>query len=142
MLCLFLLSGATLAETWHTNWESAAKESKKTGKPILIDFTGSDWCGWCIKLHDEVFSKPEFKTWAAENVVLLELDFPRKKKQSAAVKKANTELAQKYNVEGFPTVVFAQADGKELGRFGYAKGGPTVWTKEAETKFLRKRPGR
>ena len=70
VLTLFLLTGFALADnsgpTWYTNWDKAAAAAKKENKPILMDFTGSDWCGWCIKLHDEVFSKDEFKSWASK----------------------------------------------------------------------------
>lgn len=135
-LALMLVSGAALAETgWHTDWDKAATESKKSGKPILIDFTGSDWCGWCIKLKEEVFDTAEFKSWASDNVVLLEIDFPRNTKQSDQVKAKNRALAQKYGVQGFPTIMFTKADGTVLGQYGYDKGGPENWTKKAE-KFL------
>lgn len=133
---LMLLSGAALAESgWHTNWADAAKESKNTGKPILMDFTGSDWCGWCIRLKEEVFSTAYFQKWAKANVVLLELDFPRGKPQSEETKAANQELARKYQIQGFPSIIFADATGKELGRYGYDEGGPENWTKTA-AQFL------
>lgn len=133
LLGLFLMTGASMAETgWHTDWAEAAKESKKTNKPILIDFTGSDWCGWCIKLKEEVFDTPQFKKWAKDTVVLLEVDFPRGKKQSEAVKEKNKKLAMKYQIEGFPTIMFVDHTGKALGRYGYDEGGPDVWTKKAE----------
>lgn len=140
LLSLLLLTGASLADAgWHTDWNKAAAESKSTGKPILMDFTGSDWCGWCIKLKEEVFNTPEFKKWAASKVVLMEVDFPRGKKQSEATKKANMALAEKYGIEGYPTIVFANAKGDELGRYGYDKGGPAVWTKKAETLMKKKK---
>ena len=136
LLTAFLLVGTAAAENWHTDWDKAQAESKKTGKPVLIDFTGSDWCGWCIKLKEEVFDTAAFKSWAKENVVLLEIDFPRNKDQSDAVKEKNTALARKYQVQGFPTILFTDAKGEELGRYGYDKGGPENWTKKAE-KFLQ-----
>lgn len=117
--------------TWLTSWDQAAKLSKQTGKPILADFTGSDWCHWCIQLKKEVFDKPAFKTWAKKNVILLELDYPEKKKQSAALKKQNEKLAEKYKIEGYPTVLFLDASGKKLGEYGYDEGGPSVWIKKA-----------
>lgn len=138
LLCCFLLSGAALAEAqWYTDWDKAEKASKAQNKPILIDFTGSDWCGWCIKLHDEVFSTAEFKSWAEKNVVLLEIDFPRESKITAEQKAENEALAKKFGVQGFPTIIFAKADGSELGRYGYDKGGPKVWTAKA-SKMLKK----
>jgi protein disulfide-isomerase len=132
LLCFFLLSGAALAEAeWQTDWAKAEKMAKAQNKPILIDFTGSDWCGWCIKLHDEVFSTSAFEKWATENVVLLEIDFPRQSEMSPEQKAANEALAKKYGVQGFPTIIFANAKGEELGRYGYDKGGPDAWTAKA-----------
>ena len=116
---------------WLTSLDKAMDESEKTGKPILSNFTGSDWCGWCIRLKKEVFNTPEFKAWARGKVVLLEVDFPRNKPQSAETKKKNRALATKYDVQGFPTIVFTDAAGKELGRSGYMRGGPKVWTAHA-----------
>lgn len=133
LLTLFIMTGGALAEgKWYTDWESAAKASKASKKPILINFTGSDWCGWCIRLKDEVFNTKEFKTWTDKNVVLLEIDFPRGKELPAAAVKKNEALAQKYGVEGFPTIIFADHSGKTLGRYGYDEGGPKVWTKKAQ----------
>lgn len=117
---------------WLTDIAKAKAEAAKAGKPILIDFTGSDWCGWCVKLKKEVFDTPEFTAWAKDKVVLLEVDFPQKKEQSAEVKKANRALAESYKIEGYPTIVIADAAGKELGRLGYQKGGPAAWTASAD----------
>lgn len=112
---------------WLDNYDEAVKRAKKEKKLILADFTGSDWCPWCIKLHDEVFSTQEFKDWAAANVILLELDFPRKKELPAAIKTQNEKLQSKYNISGFPTVLFLDVKGKEKGRTGYVAGGPEAW---------------
>ena len=128
-----LLAVGVHAEGWLTSWDDAVKQSKSTGKPILMDFTGSDWCGWCIKLKQEVFDTKEFRAWADKHVVLLELDFPRATTQSDKIKKQNADLQAKYGIEGFPTIIFADAKGKELGRYGYDRGGPAAWTKKAET---------
>lgn len=135
---LLLCSGLASAEGWLTSFDQAKAESKKTGKPILMDFTGSDWCIWCQKLKQEVFSTPEFTAWASKSVVLLELDYPRKAPQAESVKKQNSELAEKYNIEGYPTVLFVNADGKVLGQSGYEKGGPAAWTSNAD-KLLKKK---
>lgn len=135
LLMAFLLTGSALAggTDWHTSWDEAAKESAKTKKPILMDFTGSDWCGWCIKLKAEVFDTQAFKDWAAKNVVLLELDFPRGKALPPEIQTQNSELSRKYGVRGYPTIIFADHEGNALGRYGYDEGGPKVWTKKAET---------
>lgn len=132
------LAGAAGSDGWHTDFKKAAAESKKTGKPILADFTGSDWCGWCIKLKDEVFSKDEFKEWAEENVVLLELDYPRKTEQPEALKKQNEDLKAKYQIRGYPTVLFLDAKGKVIGQSGYKPGGPEAWIADAK-KVLKKK---
>jgi peroxiredoxin len=126
------------AETgWLTSFSEAQKLAKKSKKPILMDFTGSDWCGWCVKLKKEVFDHDEFKTWAAKNVVLLELDFPKQKELSDELKKQNAELKEKYPIRGYPTIVIVGADGDEIGRLGYEKGGPEAWIKAAE-KAMKK----
>ncbi|MBX3171635.1 MAG: thioredoxin family protein [Candidatus Eremiobacteraeota bacterium] len=123
---------------WLTSYKEAVAQSKASGKPILMDFTGSDWCGWCKKLKAEVFETNEFKQWAASNVVLLELDFPRRTSQSPAMKQQNQELAQKFGVRGYPTIIFATHSGQVLGQYGYDEGGPAVWTKNAST-YLKRR---
>ena len=81
-LSITLSSNAQESSKWFTSLEEAAKVSMSTGKPIMANFTGSDWCGWCKKLKREVFDQAEFKNWADENIVLLELDFPRRVAQS------------------------------------------------------------
>ena len=86
-------------------------------KDLMIEFTGSDWCPPCMQLRANVFSKPDFQKEAQKNFVLLELDYPRSKEQSAEVKAANQKLAEQYGVTGFPTVVFADASGKPFGGF-------------------------
>jgi len=130
---------AQAAAGWLTSLEAARAAAKQSNRPILADFTGSDWCPWCVRLKKEVFSTPEFGRWAAQNVVLLELDFPRSKQQSPALKAQNENLAKKYNVSGFPTVVFFEADGTEVGRSGYLEGGPAKWLEKADT-ILASRP--
>lgn len=119
--------------TWHTSWDAAVAEAKRSNKPILINFTGSDWCGWCIRLKKEVFDTDTFRSWASKKVVLLEVDFPRGKPQSADVKAKNQKLAQQFGVRGYPSIMFANGKGQPVGsKFGYAEGGPEAWTKQAE----------
>ncbi|MBI5725933.1 MAG: thioredoxin family protein [Planctomycetes bacterium] len=120
------------AVEWLTSYAKAVEAAKKDKKLILADFTGSDWCGWCKKLKAEVFDTDEFKTWAAKNVILLELDFPKKKQQDDATKKQNQELNDKYKIEGFPTILFLKADGTKVGQTGYVKGGAKVWIENAQ----------
>ncbi len=122
---------------WLTDLAAAQAAAKSGNKPILMDFTGSDWCGWCIKLKKEVFDTAEFTTWAAKNVVLLEVDFPNSKEQTDAVKAQNQELQGKYQVQGYPTIVLVAPDGNELGRMGYQRGGPKPWIAEAEKTIAK-----
>lgn len=137
----FAISFAVEAQelVWETNVNKALEISNKTKKPLLLFFTGSDWCGWCIRLQKEVLKTPEFAKWAKENVVLVELDYPRRTPQSAEIKKQNNELQQAFGIQGFPTVFFAKAittDGKTnfqgLGNTGYVAGGPTAWLAVAD----------
>ena len=140
LLLIIFLSASTFTFSqekakWHVDFEIAAQISLQTGKPILADFTGSDWCGWCIKLKKEVFNTPKFRDWADQNVVLLELDYPRRKKQDEKIKKQNRELQQIFQVRGYPTIhIFNVMINKEnqlefiqLGQTGYVAGGPTPW---------------
>lgn len=137
------VAGAAMAgEGWTTSWGEAVAMSKKTGKPILADFTGSDWCGWCIKLDKEVFSTPAFKAWAKQRVILLTLDFPQKKPQSMTLKAQNANLQQKYNIQGYPTILFLDAKGTKLGEYGYDEGGPMNWTKKADAIIKRAKAGK
>ncbi len=99
---------------WLTDFAAAKKEAAEKKLPILMDFTGSDWCGWCIKLDKEVFSQPEFLDYAKDNLVLLKIDFPRKTKLPAAEAKANQKLLKAYNVKGFPTIILVNSDGKTM----------------------------
>ena len=117
-------------EGWETNWEEAKAKAKAENKPILINLTGSDWCGWCIKLHKEVFSQQAFKDYAAANLILMEADFPKKTELSPELKKQNAALKKDYLNEGYPTVLLLDAEGKKLGEdIGYLKGGPELYVK-------------
>lgn len=118
---------ADAAFKWETDMDVAKKRAKDENKKILVDFTGSDWCGWCIKLKKEVFDKPEFQEYAKKHLVLLELDFPRKKKLPAKEAEKNEKLSEEFKVEGFPTIILMDAQGKEIGRTGYQEGGPAKY---------------
>lgn len=127
---------------WYSNLNEANKISQSSKKPIFAFFTGSDWCGWCHRLQREVFAKPEFVEWARNNVVLLELDFPRNKQMPAEIVQQNQSLQQQFQVQGFPTIwmFFAskanannQISLNPLGSLGYPSG--AVRGKE-EVKFL------
>ena len=109
---------------WIDNEAKALEKAKADKKMVLIDFTGSDWCGWCIKMDKEVFSDPAFKQYAADHLVLVELDFPHQKYVAPETKKQNESLAKQYGVEGFPTMVLLDSEGKKVKVFdGYQEGG-------------------
>ena len=110
---------------WLTSVPAATAQAKKENKLILLDLTGSDWCGWCKKLDAETFSKSEFTGYARKNLVLVEVDFPAQKPQSAELKAANKALQEKYRVSGYPSLVVLKPDGTVVwNQVGYLAGGP------------------
>lgn len=109
---------------WETDFKVAKQRAKDEKKSILVDFTGSDWCGWCIKLKREVFDQPEFQKYARKHLVMLELDFPRKKELPEKLKEQNEELAREFGVRGYPTILLLNRRGREIARTGYQEGGP------------------
>lgn len=125
------------AKIWGDNFAAAQAEAKATGRPIFAFFTGSDWCGWCIRLHREVLEKEEFKTFAANNLILFEADFPRGKQLSDDVTKQNKDLMEKYGVRGFPTIFLLDAEGKALGETGYKQGGAAAYVEHLQAMFKK-----
>jgi protein disulfide-isomerase len=117
---------------WITDFEAAKAAAAKRKVPIIANFSGSDWCGWCIKLDREVFAKADFLAYAKDHAVLLHLDFPSRKKQSEAIRNQNKALAAKYGIRGYPTIIILDSAGKELGRTGYKKGGPKGYIKHLQ----------
>ena len=116
---------------WATDLPKALEQAKAEHKIVLLDFTGSDWCVWCMKFDNDVLSQPEFARYAKTNLVMVMLDFPNAIKQSEALKKSNQELQAKFKVDGFPTYVALNPDGKEIGRqVGYLSGGPQAFIAE------------
>ncbi len=122
-------SVASAAEAWTEDFAAAKELAAKEKKDLLMDFTGSDWCGWCIKLRKEVFDKPEFAEEAPKSFVLVELDYPQQKQQDEKIKTQNQKLQETYTVEGFPTIILADATGRAYAKTGYAAGGPTPYLK-------------
>jgi thioredoxin-related protein len=118
--------------SWLTDYQQAQQQAKANHKLLLLDFTGSDWCGWCMRLRKEVFSKPEFQEYANKNLVLMEVDFPREKEQTRDVRLQNQNLAQRFGVEGFPTIVVLNGEGKIIGALGYMQGGAAAFISELE----------
>lgn len=133
------LCRAAEGENWTTDWEAAKSQAAKEQKLLLIDFSGSDWCGWCKKLDKEVFSQETFLTEAKKKFVLVLLDFPRDKSgQSEALQKQNDELQERFGVEGFPSVFLATADGTPFAQTGYQEGGPEKYLAHLD-EFLAQR---
>ena len=117
LLALLSFSSVAAAADWSTDYVKALATAKSQNKRVLLDFTGSDWCGPCIQFKKQVFSRPEFAAYAEKNLVLVEVDYPQRKKQSAELVKQNERLSKQYGIEeakGFPTVVLLDPNGKIL----------------------------
>jgi thioredoxin-related protein len=114
---------------WLDNFEQAKKEAAAFKQPVFAFFTGSDWCGWCVKLKKEALDTKAFERFAADNLILFEADFPQGKELKKAVKEQNEKLAAQYGVRGYPTVFLLDAEGKQLGRTGYQEGGAEAYVK-------------
>ena len=122
---------------WLTDFKEAQQLAEKEKKVMLVDFSGSDWCGWCIKLDKEVFSQAAFKQFAAKNLVLVLIDFPKKKSLSQSQLAANNALAEKYGIDGFPTVLLLKPDGSIIVRTGYRRGGAEAYVKYLNGQLKR-----
>jgi thioredoxin-related protein len=145
-LCLSVVS-LSAADGWLTDLDEGIKVAKAEKKAILVDFTGSDWCAWCIRLKKEVFDQKEFAA-ASKDFVLVELDYPQKKKQSPEEKAKNKAWAEKFAIEGFPTIMLLDANGEPFAQTGYQAGGPVKYlahladllkanTSEGKAKFAQ-----
>lgn len=134
ILALFAVSQVSAAEgEWFTDFAKAEAKARKEGKMLFLEFTGSDWCPPCKALHKNVLSTKEFLDFAKDRLVLLEVDFPIRKKQSDEQKKANSALEEKYKIEGFPTVIVLDKDGK----VAFEHGGYRGDAKEYLSKLLK-----
>ena len=117
---------------WQTDYKQALAQAAQENRRVLLDFTGSDWCPGCIRMEKEVLNQPDFKKFAARNLVLVKLDFPTRKQLPPAEAEQNRKLQQKFDVEGFPTYVLLDPSGKEVRRqLGYLEGGPAEFIKWA-----------
>ena len=141
--CVFLPAPFARAESgWLNDYKKAQQEARASNKFLLLDFTGSDWCGWCKKFDKEILSQSQFQDYARENLVLVEVDFPRPggsrwTAQPAELKKQNQELAHQYQVQGFPTIVVLDGDGQKLWQYdGYFPDGAAAFI--AQLEKLRK----
>lgn len=135
VLALVAAASAHAEITWLTDLDQAKAVAAKEKKAILVDFTGSDWCGWCIRLKKEVFDQKAFEV-ASKDFVFVELDFPRGKKQEPALKAKNEALAKQFNIQGFPTILLLNAQGEAFAQTGYEEGGPANYLKSL-ANFLK-----
>ena len=129
------LTASTFAagDLWVTDFEKAKTTAAAEGKDLLIDFTGSDWCGWCIKLRKEVFDLDAFKTAGPKNFVLVELDFPQdKSKLTKETQEQNAKLQTQFGIQGFPSIVLADAQGRPYAQTGYQEGGPEKYLRHLD----------
>ena len=139
LLTLTLVTSQLVADdgAWHSDLPKGLEQAKTEHKWVLLDFTGSDWCPPCKKLHSTVLTSEEFTQFAKEHLVLVELDFPKHKAQTPELKATNRELSKKYEIKGFPTIIVLDADGKELFKeVGY--GGASATDYVAKLKQLVK----
>ena len=147
LFIIIVLTQTNTAQTvdlnWHTDLSKAVSISINEKKPIMLFFTGSDWCGWCMRLKKEVFNHEKFKIWSDDKIILVELDFPRRKKLEPNILNQNRELARIFGVSGYPTCWLVKPQILEnskvnflkLGKLGYVAGGTDKWISVAE-KFL------
>lgn len=124
---------------WETDFKKASSAAKASDKYIMLDFSGSDWCGWCIKLEKEVFSQDAFKDFAEKNLVCVLVDFPRKKMQTGEQKQQNRDLATKYGIQGYPTIIILGPDGESVARTGYLQGGSKNYVQHLNEIIERQR---
>ena len=127
LLCLALgLASLQASDIWSTDYEASIAQAAASKKAILLEFTGSDWCPPCMKQNKDVFEQSAFEDYAKDKLVLVKLDFPRRKEQDPAIKERNQKLSTQYGVEVFPTIILLSPEGKELARqVGYGGGGVT-----------------
>ena len=136
LLAVFAVSVFADTVNWQTDFDQALALSKKEGKPVFAFFTGSDWCGWCIKLDKEILSKKEMIQYLNKKFIPFKADFPRKNKPSKQVMEKNYNLMEKYGVRGYPTIIITDAEGKVSGSTGYMRGGPQAMMKTLD-KYVK-----
>ena len=144
---LFLACGLRTSHAleWRTDFGPAAADARQHQRLLLLNFSGSDWCGWCKKLDAEVFAQPTFQEFANQHLVSVLVDFPRRAQQDAALRAQNERLQQYFQVEGFPTLLLFSPDGELIGQLGYTPGGPTAFIQaiqQAQARHLLRDPSR
>lgn len=140
VILTWVLVSMAQTRTWTQDYDQALAEAKKTGKVLLIAFSGSDWCPWCMKLDNEVFQKPAFRAYAEKHLVLMLADFPKKKSLPPAIQEQNMQLAKRFEIEGFPTVVLLNPKGELIAKTGYRPGGAKAYVEHL--KEILKPPSR
>lgn len=130
---VFLLAAPARAAAWTDNYAEAVKQAQAEKKFLLLDFTGSDWCGWCKRLDAEVFSKNQFRSFAETNLVCVKIDFPQGFNLPGKTVRQNAELARRHNITGYPTILLLTPDEKAIARTGYVEGGADVYVKHLHT---------
>lgn len=115
---------------WFEDVAAAKALAAQSDRPVMLNFSGSDWCKFCWALDDEIFSTPQFTAFAKDNLVLVLVDFPEHKPQSQAVKDRNEQLRLRYRVEGFPTLVILSPEGQKLGTMYYEPAGPAKFLQD------------
>jgi protein disulfide-isomerase len=125
---------------WFTDAQAAQAKAKAENKLVLLDFTGSDWCGWCKRLKKNVFDKPEFAEFAQSKLVLVEVDFPHNKTLPQAQQEANARLDKTYGIDSYPTIILLDPEGKQVGRMGFVFGGPSAFIAKLEKITKAKTP--
>lgn len=129
-LVLFLFSAVVFSQNWQPTYVEALTCAKENNKPLILVFSGSDWCAPCIKLDKSIWQSEDFESYAEENYVLYRADFPRKKgnRLSDEITAQHNELAARFNSKGhFPLVVLLNANEEVLGTTGYKKISPTAY---------------
>jgi len=114
----------TTEAEWTTDYQAALAKAQTEKRNVFLFFTGSDWCGWCMRLDQEILSTAEFKSYASEKLVLVKLDFPRKTALPDELRTQNQSLASRYHIKGYPTVIILDPTGKPVRKLGYQEGGP------------------
>ncbi len=132
-MALFFISISGFSQEWEKEYSRAQQIAKEKNRPIVLVFQGSDWCAPCIKLNQEVWNTEIFKKYASNHYVMLQADFPRKKKNALSENqtKANAKLFEAYNKNGiFPLVVILDSNGNKLGETSYKKSTPQQYIDE------------
>lgn len=124
--CRLLAAGTGEAQgiQWLTNYDEAVQQSKSLSKPLVLFFTGSDWCGWCTKLDEEALGTKEFADAAASKFIFVKLDFPLYAPQDSKIKIQNKQLQEKFSVRSYPTIIVLDPQqNQQIGTTGYRPGG-------------------